>query len=35
MDINLTDRAKTELERLLAKKESSGKPVRIYVAGVG
>jgi len=35
VNINLTDRAKEELGKLLEKKNSTGKPIRIYVAGVG
>lgn len=35
MKINLTSEAKQELERLLAKRNSTGKPMRLYIAGIG
>jgi len=35
MRINLSDRAKEELENILRKKDSLDKSIRIYVAGVG
>jgi Fe-S cluster assembly iron-binding protein IscA len=35
MQINLTDKAKEELQNILKQKDSVDKPVRIYVAGVG
>jgi Fe-S cluster assembly iron-binding protein IscA len=35
MNINVTEKAQEELKKILDKKGSEGKSVRIYVAGVG
>ncbi len=35
MNINVTEKAQEELKRILEKKGSQGKSVRIYIAGVG
>lgn len=35
MNVNITEKAQEELKRILEKKSSNGKDVRIYVAGVG
>lgn len=35
MNINVTEKAQEELKKILEKKGSQGKSVRIYIAGVG
>lgn len=35
MNVNVTEKAQEELKRILDKKGSNDKSVRIYIAGVG
>lgn len=35
MNINVTEKAQQELKKILDKKSSDGKALRIYIAGVG
>lgn len=35
MNINVTEKAQEELKRILDKKGSENKAVRVYIAGVG
>ncbi len=35
MNINVTEKAQEELKKILDKKGSNSKSVRIYIAGVG
>ncbi len=35
MNVNVTEKAQEELKKILDKKGSEGKALRIYIAGVG
>jgi len=35
MNVNVTERAQQELKRIMEKKGSNGKDLRIYITGIG